>query len=419
MPETVPIRLLHFADLHIGMENFGQLDPETGVNQRVLDFIQRLRDIVDTALEREADLVIFAGDAFKTRDPNPTYQRELAREVMRLTRAGVPIVLLVGNHDIPIIANRASSVDIFRTLEVPNVIVGRKEELHRIQTRRGVIQVGTAPWPQRARLLQAAENRGLNAQQLDQLLAATVADELQRLAAQVDPSLPAVLAGHFTVSGARFGSERSVMIGQDVVINLSALNLPAWDYVALGHIHKHQDLNPGNYPSVVYSGSLERIDFGEEYDPKGFCWVNVLRGETTWEFVSVPARRFITIDADATQDGETPTEAVLRAIERHDVQDAVVRARVTLLQSQDALFKPRDIERAVRERGARFFVGIQKQIQREIRSRIGVRNPESLTPAELLERFLISKGTPRDRAESLMALANQIFNTVSNNGSKP
>ncbi|MGQ9815087.1 MAG: metallophosphoesterase family protein [Candidatus Roseilinea sp.] len=419
MPETLPIRLLHFADLHIGMENFGQIDPETGVNQRVLDFIQRLRDIVNTALEREADLVIFAGDAFKTRDPNPTYQRELAREVMRLTRAGVPIVLLVGNHDIPILANRASSVDIFRTLEVPNVIVGRKEELHRIQTRRGMIQVGTAPWPQRARLLQAAENRGLNAQQLDQLLAATVADELQRLAAQVDPSLPAVLAGHFTVSGARFGSERSVMIGQDVVINLSALNLPAWDYVAMGHIHQHQDLNPGNYPSVVYSGSLERIDFGEEYDPKGFCWVNVLRGETTWEFVSVPARRFVTIKADATGNGDTPTEAVLRAIERHDVQDAVVRARVTLLQTQDAVFRPADIERAVRERGARFFVGVEKQIQREIRSRIGVRNPESLTPAELLERFLISKGTPRDRAESLMALANQIFNTVSNNGSKP
>ena len=408
MPETLPIRLLHFADLHIGMENFGQIDPDTGVNQRVLDFIQRLRDIVDTALDREADLVIFAGDAFKTRDPNPTYQRELARQVMRLARAGVPIVLLVGNHDIPIIANRASSVDIFRTLEVPNVIVGRKEELHRIQTRRGVIQVGTAPWPQRARLLQMDESRTLNAEQLDQLLAATVLDELQHLARQVDPGLPAVLAGHFTVSGARFGSERSVMIGQDVVINLSALNLPAWDYVALGHIHKHQELNAGNYPPVVYSGSLERIDFGEEHEPKGFCWVNVLRGETTWEFVSVPARRFVTIDADATRDGDTPTEAVLRAIERHDVQDAVVRARVTLLQAQDAAFRPRDIERAIRERGARFFVGIQKQIQREIRSRIGVRNAESLTPTELLERYFISKGTPQDRIESLMELAGQI-----------
>ncbi len=409
MPATSPIRLLHFADLHIGMENFGQIDPDTGVNQRVLDFIQRLRDIVDMALEREADLVIFAGDAFKTRDPNPTYQRELARQVMRLARAGVPIVLLVGNHDIPIIANRASSVDIFRTLEVPNVIVGRKEELHRIETRRGVIQVGTAPWPQRARLLQQEENRNLNAEQLDRLLADTVTDELRRLSEQVDPALPAVLAGHFTVSGARFGSERSVMIGQDVVINLSALNLPAWDYVALGHIHKHQDLNPGNYPSVVYSGSLERIDFGEEFEPKGFCWVNVARGETSWEFVTVPARRFITIDADATRDGDAPTEAVLRAIERHDLQDAVVRARVTLLQAQDAVFRPRDIERVIRERGARFFVGIQKQIQREMRSRIGVRNPESLTPAQLLERFFISKATPPDRMEALMELAGQII----------
>ncbi len=415
MPDTLPIRLLHFADLHIGMENFGQIDPETGVNQRVLDFIQRLREIVDTALEREADLVIFAGDAFKTRDPNPTYQRELARQVMRLARANVPIVLLVGNHDVPIIANRASSVDIFRTLEVPNVIVGRKEELHRIETRRGVIQVGTAPWPQRARLLQMDENRNLNAEQLDQLLATTVMDELQHLAQQVDPALPAVLAGHFTVSGARFGSERSVMIGQDVVINLSALNLPAWDYVALGHIHKHQDLNPGNYPSVVYSGSLERIDFGEEFEPKGFCWVHVLRGQTTWEFVPVPARRFITIDADATQDGDTPTEAVLRAIERHDVQGAVVRARVTLLQSQEATFRPREVERAIRDGGARFFVGIQKQIQREIRSRIGVRNPESLTPLQLLERFFISKNTPDDRMKLLMELADQI---IGNNASR-
>ena len=415
MPATQPIRLLHFADLHIGMENFGQIDPDTGVNQRVLDFIQRLRDIVDYALEHEADVVIFAGDAFKTRDPNPTYQRELARQLMRLVQAGVPIVLLVGNHDIPIIANRASSVDIFRTLEVPNVIVGRKEEVLRVQTRRGPIQVGAAPWPQRARLLQLDENRSLNAEQLDQLLADTVLDELQRLAGEVDTSVPAVLTGHFTVGGARYGSERSVMIGQDVVINLSALNLPAWDYVALGHIHKHQDLNPGNYPSVVYSGSLERIDFGEEYEPKGFCWVNVIRGATTWEFLTVPARRFVTVEVDASGDGDTPTEAVLRAVERHEVQDAVVRVRVSLLQSQEPVFKPKEIERAIRERGARFFVGIHKQVQREIRSRIGVRNAESLTPIELVERYFVSRNTPRDRMDELMGLAKGI---VQENGSK-
>ena len=84
-----PIRVLHFADIHIGMENFGRIDPATGVNQRVLDFIIRLEEIVNYALEHEADLVIFAGDAFKTRDPNTTYQREFARQIMRLSRANV------------------------------------------------------------------------------------------------------------------------------------------------------------------------------------------------------------------------------------------------------------------------------------------------------------------------------------------
>ncbi len=353
-----PIRLLHFADLHIGMENFGQIDPATGVNQRVLDFIQRLKDVVDYALEHDADLVLFAGDAFKTRDPNPTYQRELARQVMRLSQANVPVVLLVGNHDVPIIANRASSVDIFRTLEVPNVVVGRTEEVHLVQTRRGSLQVATAPWPQRARLLQMDEHRGLSAAELDRALEEAVSEELERLAREIDPAIPAVLAAHFTVSGSQYGSERTVMVGNDTVVKLSALSHPAWDYVALGHIHKHQDAGNGGYPAVVYSGSLERIDFGEEREPKGFCWVEVLRGATTWTFVPVKARRFVTVEVDATRDGDEPTDAVLRAVERHDIADAVVRVRVAMLPGQEAMFRARDVEKALQP--ARFIVGITK-----------------------------------------------------------
>ena len=146
-----PIRLLHFADIHIGMENYGAIDPTTGVNQRVQDFVARLVEVVDMAENDKADLVIFAGDAFKTRDPNPTYQRAFARQIMRLSRLDIPAVLLVGNHDMPVMEKRASSVDIYRTLEVPNVFVGAKEEVLRIETKHGPVQVATAPWPQRSR----------------------------------------------------------------------------------------------------------------------------------------------------------------------------------------------------------------------------------------------------------------------------
>ncbi len=404
------IRVLHFADLHIGMENYGQIDPKTGVNERVLDFIKRLKEIVDYALENDADLVIFAGDAFKTRDPNPTYMREFGRQIMRLSRANVPMVALVGNHDMPLMDKRANSLDVFRTLDVPNVIVGSREQLHRIQTKRGVVQVATVPWPLRSRLIQLDEDgnyRRMNVEQLDRELEKLVEEEIQRLAKEADPTLPLILTGHFTVSGATFGSERGVMVGRDAVISIAALSHPNIDYVALGHIHKHQSLNAEQKPPIVYAGSLERIDFGEEREHKGFCWINLQRGNTSWQFMPVKVRRFLTIDVDATADGESPTEAVLRAIERHDVADAVVRVRVKLNGPQEIHFKPKDVENALS--AAKFVAGIARDVQRDNRTRIGIANPEAKSPIELLDAYFISKNIAQDRANELLQLAKEVL----------
>lgn len=404
---TDAIRLLHFADIHIGMENYGAIDAQTGMNQRVIDFVTRLSEVIDAAISREVDLVIFAGDAFKTRDPNPTYQRAFARQMMRLSRADIPTVLLVGNHDMPVMEKRASSLDIYRTLEVPGMIVGAREELLRIETKRGPVQVATAPWPQRSRLLQDRDLRAQNVDDLDRELARLVEEEIKRLASLVAPEIPAVLTGHFSVAGAVFGSERNVMVGRDAVISKSALDDPAWDYVALGHIHKHQDINSGSYPAIVYSGSLERIDFGEESQPKGVCWVELRRGATTWEFQPLDVRNFVTINADATADGDTPTDAVLRAIERRDVTGAIVRVRVKLLPEQESRLRPRDIEGALA--GARHIAGIARDVQRDVRARVGLEGAESLTPAELLDLYLKSKNTPDERAAGVAALARAVF----------
>jgi len=404
---TEPIRVLHFADIHIGMENYGRIDPSSGLNQRVLDFVTRLKEIVDYAVAHEADAVIFAGDAFKTRDPNPTYQRAFARQIVRLSKENIPTVLLVGNHDMPAIEQRATSVDIFQTLDVPNVVVGREEKLHRLQTKHGMLQVATVPWPQRSRLMTHEEHRGMTIEQLDQELEKTVADEIDRMAQELDPAMPAILTGHFTVTGSTFGSERSVMLGRDTPIKLSSLHLDAWDYIALGHIHKFQDINKGKMPGVVYSGSLERIDFGEEDERKGFVWVQAIHGQTTWEFAPMEVRRFVTITADATQDGDTPTDAVIRAIERQDIKNAIVRIRVKLLQEQETALKPREIEAALAD--AHLIAGISKDIQRDVRSRIGVENPETLTPMEALDRYFISKGLPRDRINDLMRMAKDVM----------
>jgi len=69
------IKILHFADAHIDMANYGRHDPSSGLPLRVLDFLKSLDIIVDTAIEERVDLVLFAGDAYKDRNPAPTFQR--------------------------------------------------------------------------------------------------------------------------------------------------------------------------------------------------------------------------------------------------------------------------------------------------------------------------------------------------------
>ncbi|MFC2030204.1 exonuclease SbcCD subunit D [Chloroflexota bacterium] len=409
------IRVLHFGDLHIGMENYGRIDPDTGINGRVMDFLRRLTEVVDYALENEIDLVLFAGDAYKTRDPNSTYRREFARRIKRLADGGIPVVLLVGNHDLPAQEKKASSIDIFRTLDVPNVLVASHDHLHHLTTRQGdTIQVATVPYPVRQRLLAREEHKEKTIAELDSLVQELVAENIEAVAAQVDPSLPAVLTGHFSVSEAELGSERTVMLGRDVVVLKSALDDPAWDYVALGHIHRHQDLNHGQQPPIVYCGSLERIDFGEEKEAKGFVVAEVpvpdketgRQGKCEWQFHAVDARRFVTIRADLRQEID-PMAALLETLAQRDVEDAVVRVIVQLRAEQEGLLRDAEILTALGE--AYFVASISKEIERAYRQRLGGESPEELTPAELLARYLETKDLPAERLQVLMQHAEEIF----------
>lgn len=408
------VKLLHFADLHIGMENYGRLDPQLGLSSRVRDFLDRLDEVTQYALDHDADLVIFAGDAFKTRDPDPTQQREFARRIKRLADT-VPLLLLVGNHDVPGMAHRATSVDIFRALDVPNVMVGYEDGSQIVQTKSGPVFLAWVPYPIRNRLLAQQEHRGASIEQLDSALAEIIGDMLRDLTAEAAAhDMPRVLAGHFSVGGATFGSERSVMLGRDLVVSKSLLSDSAWDYVALGHIHKHQNLNDS--PPVVYSGSLERIDFGEEVEDKGFCWVELERGSTKWEFVKVNARPFVTIKVDA-RDSDDPTAAVIKKIEARDastgsgrgLKGAIVRLRVQLREPQAAGLREREIERALREADVNSIAAIAKDVEREVRAALGGASPETLTPAQLVERYFVSKGRPPEEVARYVKAADSLF----------
>ncbi|MCD4738076.1 MAG: exonuclease SbcCD subunit D [Anaerolineae bacterium] len=404
-----PLRILHFADLHIGMENYGRLDPETGLNQRVADFLARLDQVVDYAIEHEADLVLFAGDAFRSRDPNPTHQREFARRLRRLSELAIPTVLLVGNHDIPVMSQRASSVDIFTALAVPHITVVREPQLLRLETAHGPVQIGALPYPVRQRLLTREQFRRLSQDELDQAVTEVVTGLIRELTAQLEPDLPAILTGHFSVESAHWGSERAIMVGRDVTVPLSALMDPAWDYVALGHIHQHQNLNPENNPPVVYAGSLERVDFGEEGQPKGFCWVEVRPEATSWRYIKSPARHFQTVRVDVRESAE-PLAEIQRAVAQHDLAGAVVRLIVQLTPEQEPYLRAGDFSPLLADA---FSAQINRDVDRTVRDRLAGLEPDSMLPEELLKRYLLAKGRATEELAPYLTLAGEIFHPTS------
>jgi exonuclease SbcD len=409
-----PIRILHFADTHIGMENYGKTDPQTGLSSRVTDFLRRMDEMIEFARTHEVDLTIFAGDAFKTRSPSPTFQREFAWRVRELSELA-PLVLLVGNHDLPPVAIKASSIEIYQTLAVPNVWVADDyaDNIRIIETKRGAVVVGAAPYPIRSRLLEDGHTAGYTIAEVDAYVRDRLALIFEAMAEEADRHhLPRLLTGHFTVDGAVFGSERQIMLGRDIAVPLSSVADPRWDYVALGHIHKHQNLTASraDLPPVVYSGSLERIDFGEEADVKGFVWLELERGRANWAFQPVAARPFVTLHADLSK-STNPTSDVIDLAAEYRLEGAVVRLILDLSPETDALLNEGMIREMVLRRGASFSASIQRRVEQATRARLGG-SPEGLTDAELLERYLISREIDPDQRQALIEIAEDIFAEV-------
>ncbi|MGC1392747.1 MAG: exonuclease subunit SbcD, partial [Coleofasciculaceae cyanobacterium] len=147
------IKILHLSDIHMGSGfSHGRINPTTGLNTRLEDFVKTLAQCIDRAIASSVDLVIFGGDAFPTATPPPFVSQAFASQFRRLVDAQIPTVLLVGNHDQHSQGQGGASLCIYRTLGVPGFIVGDSINTYRIETRSGPVQVITLPWLTRSTL---------------------------------------------------------------------------------------------------------------------------------------------------------------------------------------------------------------------------------------------------------------------------
>jgi exonuclease SbcD len=231
-------------------------------------------------------------------------------------------------------------------------------------------------------------------------------------ASQLDPALPAILAAHVWVTGAKTGSEKMITIGQDHALLPGNVANPAFDYIALGHIHKRQVVSSN--PPVVYAGSLERLDFSEEADEKGFYMVEIEpdkevgKRRVSFAFHPVQARRFLTINVNLEAGDIDPTATVLRAIapQAEKVKDAIVRLQLSLPAETPGLVRDSDLRDALKEA---HYVTIARDIQQAARLRLGNWTAEELTPLDALKTYLSTKKLPPDRAKILLEYGERLI----------
>lgn len=291
-------RILHIADTHIGYSAYRKMDEATGLNQREVDTYEAFKRFVDYALKERPDVIVHAGDLFDSVRPTNRAISFVLGQLIRLSEAGIPFVMISGNHETPRLKETGSVFSLFDHILNVHAVYGNHYELVDIAD----LKIHAIPQcddieREKKKMSEHNDNRGLNIA----LLHASV----------LGSGLPAFMMGEF--------NEQTVTI--DDVTN--------FDYLALGHFHKYTRVRDDAY----YAGSTERFSFNEVKDDKGFLDVRFHQSEDgDKEVVFHPLRTRAMVDLEPVVCGGLDEHGIKRALKRRiqesNPQDKVVRLKV-------------------------------------------------------------------------------------------
>lgn len=256
------LRVAHFGDTHLGYSAFGKVDPESGRNQRAVDIEHAFQAAVSDILSQNVDLVLHAGDVFHHTRPSWSTMTHFLIQMRRFEKAGIPVVVIAGNHDTPRMRATGSVYDFL------------KHALPGIRFMAGY-DTDVVSLPELGVVVHGVPHGALTNPDPPMLLP--------------DERLRNIVMAHGVAGGALFvgGHEPG-----EVEIKGNILQAD-YEYVALGHIHLRQNVGINAY----YSGSTERTSWGDQPAQPGYALVTLRdRGDVPLvEYVDLPARPMETL----------------------------------------------------------------------------------------------------------------------------
>ena len=295
------MKLIHFSDTHLGYSQYSKVDAASGVNQREIDVYAAFRRVIDLILEKKPELVIHAGDLFDTARPSNRAIHVALSELKRLSGAGIPIVLISGNHSTPRIASSAS---IFESLGVlPGVYPVFKKHYEKIRIKDAAVHIVPHTTTE-----------------------ADLKVEIEKVT--VDPDAKYNILGlHAGISGTgdyKMGEFNELGVPKEMFSRFESFN-----YIALGHWHGHRTFT--DIPNARYSGSTERFSFHEAGYPKGVVWFDLATRQA--EFCPIQVREMVRLGpVDCTgKDAATVFALIEELAARTEIAEKILQLELTEL----------------------------------------------------------------------------------------
>ncbi len=293
------MKFIHCSDTHIGYSDYHKIDPDTGINQREQDFYNAWNCLIEAILSQKPDFVIHAGDLFHTTRPTNRAIAVALEGIQKVNDADIPFVMISGNHSTPKIRATGS---IFESIALfPNVYAAFHSKYQKFEV--GNCTVHCIPH-------------------------CSLTEELQAAFEAIKTGKKAryqILVTHGSWAG-----QKSFSMGE---FNEQKLPVPEaiskieFDYIALGHYHKHIKIKP----TVVYSGSTERTSFNEAGNPTGYILVDLEKVD----YIEIPSRpmfKLEPIDCRELNTAQIYDELANRSTD--DLTDALVNLVLSNIQHQ-------------------------------------------------------------------------------------
>jgi len=284
---------VHAADFHLGYSQYG-------LEVRREDFDRAFQELVDKTIELKPDFMIVAGDLFNhARPSNVTLERAI-KDFSRLRKAGIPVLAVDGSHD-----------------SAPNVVTGTILNpldsaglIHYLPRHEG------ACWRKKDCCYVYGVPNFRTRRKTEELIPAF----MEQNKPAPDPELFNIFVLHMALD---IPSLTPPYMEAEAPPEL----IPeGFDYYAAGHVHKsYKDRFKTGL--LVYSGSMETVDYEEAKNDKGFYYVEVdEKGTALPQFMRLESpRKFVVLDQDFT--GVNPskiTELAVQLVRGADEEGVII-----------------------------------------------------------------------------------------------